>query len=141
MLGDAININHFNCNPVAVVLKKKKLAKPLNITIFRPNLCKKGVTMGHIQNKKYIYIFFTEITRPNHKLSKTFYLIKISCFGWVLKVFSIVCYVFLLKRLISSQKSCDLQKGSVFLTLQVSNLKHEFLDRYFSTTFIRIKWN
>ena len=32
-------------------------------------------------------------------------------------------------------------KGLSFLKLQVSNLKNEFLDRYFSRKFIRIKLN
>ena len=51
------------------------MVKPLKVTIFGPNLRKKGVTMGHIQSKKQI--LFTEITKPDHKLSKTFYFIKL----------------------------------------------------------------
>ena len=34
-----------------------------------------------------------------------------------------------------------LQKGSVFVKLQVSKLKNEFIDRDFSRIFIRIRWN
>ena len=32
-----------------------------------------------------------------------------------------------------------LQKGSVFIKLQASNLKNEFLNRYFSRMFLKIK--
>ena len=49
MLGDSININNFNCNPIVL---KKKIVKPLKIAILGANLHKKGVSMGHAQNKK-----------------------------------------------------------------------------------------
>ena len=68
MLVDSININKFNCN---LVVPKKKLLKTLNIIVWGHNLDKKVVTMGHTQNKKLF--FFTEITKPDHRLSKMFY--------------------------------------------------------------------
>ena len=34
---------------------EKKLVKLLNIAIFGPNLHKKGVSMSHIQTKKYLF--------------------------------------------------------------------------------------
>ena len=49
----------------------KKLLKPLKIAILGPNLCKKGVSMGNAQHEKQF--FFAEITKADHKLSKTFY--------------------------------------------------------------------
>ena len=54
---------------------EKKLLKPLKITIFWPNLCKNGVPMSCTQQQGTI--FFAIITKPNHKLSKNFYFIKI----------------------------------------------------------------
>ena len=53
MLGDSINFNKFNRNPIVL---KKKLVKPLKITIFGPNLHKKGVIMGHTENKKQFFL-------------------------------------------------------------------------------------
>ena len=32
-------------------------------------------------------------------------------------------------------------KGSVFIKMQVSNMKNEFLDEHFSIIFLKIKWN
>ena len=58
------------------ISSEKHLLKPLKINIFWPNLCKNGVAMGHTQNLKEN--FFAEITKPGHKLSKTFYFIKMS---------------------------------------------------------------
>ena len=53
VLRDLIHsINNFNCNPVVL---KTKLVKPLKITIFGSNLCKKGVTMDHAQKKKQFF--------------------------------------------------------------------------------------
>ena len=52
------------------------LLKPLKITIFRPNLCKKGVPMCHTQQKTFFF-FFSEITKPDYKLSKPFRFNKI----------------------------------------------------------------
>ena len=67
MLGNSINIKNFIWNQVVL---KKNLQKPLKITIIWPNLCKKGVPMGHN--------LFSEIIKPDHKLSKTFNLNKMS---------------------------------------------------------------
>ena len=50
MLGDWINVINFNLNPQVL---KKKLLKPLKITIFRPDLHKNGIPMGHMQSKKH----------------------------------------------------------------------------------------
>ena len=71
MLGDSNNINKYNWNLVVL----KKIGKTFNNYHFFTHLHKKGVTMGHTQNTK---TFFAEITKPDHKLSKTFYFIKIS---------------------------------------------------------------
>ena len=73
LLGDLININNFNYNPVIL---KIFLLKPLKIAIFGPNLCiKRGQYRPH---SKQTETFFAEMTKAYHKLSKTFYFIKIS---------------------------------------------------------------
>ena len=81
------------------------MLKPLKITIFWPNLYKNGVPMGHTQNKKRF--FFAEITKPDHKLSKTFYFIKISYVLAELWIFFYFVWCFLLKSVISSHNSCE----------------------------------
>ena len=48
---------------------KNNLVKPLKIVIIGPNLLKKGVRMTISKMK---INFFAEITKENHKLSKTF---------------------------------------------------------------------
>ena len=53
---------------------EKNLLKPLETTIFWPNFCKNG---GHGQHPKQKTIVFAEITKPDHRLSKPFYFIKI----------------------------------------------------------------
>ena len=70
MLGDSINIDNFNWNPV--VLKKND--KTLASAIFWSNLHKKGSVWAAPKMKN----FFSEITKVDHQLSKTFYFIKIS---------------------------------------------------------------
>ena len=55
---------------------EKILRQPPKITIFQPNLCKKGVPKAHPKNKKQF--FFSEITKPDYKLSRSFYFNKIS---------------------------------------------------------------
>ena len=65
LLWNSINIKNFNWNPVILT---NFLLKPLKITNFWPNLCKNGVPMGHPQNT----FFFSEITKPDPKLSKPF---------------------------------------------------------------------
>ena len=81
---DSFLVSNEVCQGIQLILLKtligiqqfwKKLLKPLKI-IFRPNLCKNSVTMGHAQIKKQ---FFSEIT-PDPKLSKPFYFNTI-CFG------------------------------------------------------------
>ena len=72
MLGDSININNFNCNPV--VLKKKYMEKPPKITILGQLVQKRGHYEPHPKQKT----FFTEIIKPYHKVSsKTFSRLKI----------------------------------------------------------------
>ena len=55
---------------------EKFLLKPPKITIFQPNLCKKGVPKAH--PKKTKNNFFSEIAKPDCKLSRPFYFNKIS---------------------------------------------------------------
>ena len=69
MLGDSIGIKNFNWNPVVL----KKICQ----TIFQPNLHQKGLTLSHSQNQN-LFFFFSQTTKPDHKLSKTFYFMKIS---------------------------------------------------------------
>ena len=80
---------------------EKILLKPLKITIFRPNLCKTGVPMGHAQNKKQF--FFSEIIKPDPKLSKPFYFNKMPYVLAELWMFFYKCF-FLLSA-ISSHNS------------------------------------
>ena len=77
--------------------------KPLKIAIFGPNLHKKGSVRA---TPKTNIIFFAEMTKADHKLSKIFYFMKISCFDWVMNVFLFCGDVFLLKRVISSHNNC-----------------------------------
>ena len=67
------------------------MLKPLKITISWPNLCKKG----HTRNKKNI--FFSEIRKPDHKLSKKFYFNKISYFLAELWMFFYFMFFFFAK--------------------------------------------
>ena len=97
MLGDSISFNKFNWN--LVFLKKK--VKPLKVWIFGPSLHKKGFSMGH--PKKGKTVLFTETTKEDQKLSKSFYFIKIS---YVLTKFYFVWVFFLLKSVISTHNSC-----------------------------------
>ena len=97
MLEDSINIYNIICNTVVL---KKKIGKTSKNYHFWAQLVLKGVTMGHLQNKKQL--FLTEITKQGQKPSKTFYFIKIS-YGLV-ELWILFCVVlFLLKRVISSQ--------------------------------------
>ena len=73
MLGDSISINNFNCNPVVLIFFFF-LLKPLKIAIFGPNLRKKRSQYGSHPKQKH---FFAEIIKADHKISKTFYFIKI----------------------------------------------------------------
>ena len=100
MLGDSISINNFNWNPVIL---KKNLLTPLETIIFWPNSCKNGVPMGNTQNKTTIV--FAEITKPDHRLSKPFYFIKIYVLVELWLFFYFV-WCFLSKSVISSHNSC-----------------------------------
>ena len=56
-----------------MILFLKKIAQTSKNCHFWPNFNNNGVPMGHNQTKKH---FFSEI-KTDHKLSKTFYFIKI----------------------------------------------------------------
>ena len=75
MLKDSININNCNWNQVVSEKKCAKCKTSRNYH-FWGNFHNNGVPMGHAQNKNN---FFSEITKPDQKLSETFYLTKISC--------------------------------------------------------------
>ena len=53
MLRDSININNFNWN---LVVLKKKLLKPLKITIFWPKLRKNGAPWAMPKRKKQLFL-------------------------------------------------------------------------------------
>ena len=76
MLKDSININNCNWNQVVSEKKCAKCKTSKNYH-FWGNFHNNGIPMGHAQNKSTI--FFSEITKPDQKLSETFYLTKISC--------------------------------------------------------------
>ena len=76
MLKDSININNCNWNQVVSDKKCAKCKTSKNYH-FWGNFHNNGVPMGHAQNKNTIC--FSEITKPDQKLSETFYLTKISC--------------------------------------------------------------
>ena len=73
------------CYGIQLILKalmessssEKILLKPLEVIIFQPNLWKNGVPM-RCPKQKNIFFFFSEITKPDHNLSKPFYFNKIS---------------------------------------------------------------
>ena len=69
MFEDLINVNNFNSN---LVVLKKKLLKPLKITIFWTAF----------------FLFFAEI-KPDHKLFKKNYFLKIFVLAELLKCFFI----------------------------------------------------
>ena len=71
MLENSINNKSFNWNPV--YSSETFLLKPLNITIFQPNLCKKRGSPWAMPKTENIFL---EITKPAHELSKPFYLNK-----------------------------------------------------------------
>ena len=73
MLGDSINFNNFNWNPVVL---KKNLLKPLKLAIFGAICAKMGFPWTTPKTKNFF--FFEEITKTDHKLSKTIYFLKIS---------------------------------------------------------------
>ena len=70
------------------------MLKPLKIAIFGPNLRKRGVSMDHTK-----FIFLAEMTKADHKLSKTFLFYQnIICFDRVMHVLLFCGDVFLLKE-------------------------------------------
>ena len=73
MLGNSININNFNCNPIVL---KIFLLKSLKIAIF-------GVSMGHTQKKQRFFLQKWQKQKADHKLSKTFFYQNIICLDWV----------------------------------------------------------
>ena len=81
---------------------EKNLLRPLKITIFGPTCAKIVFPIGQAQKKKNN--FFEEITKSDHKLSKTFYFTKIYVLADL--CFSILCDSFLLKSVISRHNSC-----------------------------------
>ena len=71
MLGDSINIINFNCNPAVL----KEIGKTSKNCHFWTQLAQKRSVWAMPQTKKQ---FFSEITKADHKFSKTFHFIKIS---------------------------------------------------------------
>ena len=85
MLGDSTYINNFTWNPE---LLKKKLLKPLKITIFPAKLVQTRDHCGPHPNQKTI--FFVEITKSYYKLSKKIILSKYHMFWLSYECFFIV---------------------------------------------------
>ena len=75
---------------------EKRFLTPLKITIFWTTCAKLGPPLSMAKT-----IFFAKI-KPDHKLSKKFYFIKIYVLAELLKCFSILYDAFLLKCVISS---------------------------------------
>ena len=73
MLKDSININ--NCNWNSVALKKK--SETFENYHFLAQLSQCWCPHGPRPKQKTIYLFFAEITIPDHKVPKTFYFSKI----------------------------------------------------------------
>ena len=77
MSGNLINIYNLRYN--TVVLKKKSL-KLLQIALLGPYLGKNSASRGHAQNQVQ---FFLEITKGDHKLSRTFFILSKYCKFWL----------------------------------------------------------
>ena len=93
--GNWISIYNLCCNTVTL----KKNCK----TFLVPNLVKNWASMGHAQDQ--VHICLLEITKGDHKLSKTFYFIKsFNRFEWL---FFLLGYILLPKLAISSWNSCQ----------------------------------
>ena len=71
MSENPINIKNFNWNPVVL----KNLAKTSKNYHFLAPIVQKGDPYGPYLKQKTV---FSEITKPDHKLSKRFYFNKIS---------------------------------------------------------------
>ena len=96
--------------------------------------------MGHTQNKK---IFFSEIIKPDPKLSKPFYFNKIPYILAEL-CFSILCNAFFLKSAISSHNSCNIHrlnlgKDIVFLS-KLANFLSKLKCKKFLTRVLKFSW-
>ena len=128
MLRDSIIINNFNWNPVVL---KKKLLKPLKINILLVQLVQKWYLHGPRPEQKTI--FLAEITKPDHKLSKTFYFIKYHMFWLSYECFSILCDAFLVKSVISSHPN-----GFLYLLRTLEKLQY---TSYTNFTFEKININ
>ena len=76
-------------NQYFVALKKNSV-KLLKIALLGPYLGKNWASMGHAQNEAQ---FFLEITKGDHKLSRTFSFTNIISFDWVIHDFLIFCLI------------------------------------------------
>ena len=84
MIGDSINFINCNWNPV-VLKKKAKISKNYHF------LAKRVQEWGpHGPHPKQKTISFAEIIKPDHKLSKPFYFIKIYVLAELLMFFYFV---------------------------------------------------
>ena len=84
MFGDSSKINKFNWNPVLL----KKIAKTSSNYHFLAQLVQKWGPHGPRPKQKTI--FSSEITKTDHKFSKTFYFIKIYVLVELLMLFYFV---------------------------------------------------
>ena len=116
----------------------KILLKPLKVTIFWPNLCKNGVTMGHTQIKKQI--FFSEIIRPDLSFQNLFILTKYHMFWLSYECFSILCNAFLLKSPISSHNSCVTSVPSHHTLTLLEKLWYFSSSGQFTSNFSHMTW-
>ena len=98
MLGNTININNLCCNPAAL---KKGLKNLLKIVFLYPICTEKGSIWATSKVKKH---FLAEITKADHQLSESFYLIKISYALTELWILFYLEWCFLLKKYHFQQK-------------------------------------
>ena len=87
MLAHWINI--YNLGYHIVVLKKNSVTL-LKIALLGPYLGKNWASMSHAQNEAQ---FLLEITKGDHKLSRTFCFKNIISFDWVMNDFLIFCVI------------------------------------------------
>ena len=73
--------------PGLMVLRKKKLVAKTTA-----QLAKRGHYGSHSKQKRKQF-FFTGITKSDHKLSKTYFNYQNICFGWVMRMFFYICFV------------------------------------------------
>ena len=115
---------------ITAVRSEKFLLKPQKITIFWPNFVQNWGPHGPHPKQKTI--FFSEIIKPDPKLSKPFYFNKMSYVLAECECFSILCNAFLLKSAISSYNSCD------FIITECMYNYHDFLfmDFHYSMYYV-----